>query len=262
MKPILLCADSQLLFWQTDGVPFLQSARALIEHASPRAAYVGASNDDRPEFYTIFLAAMESVGITDCRMIPSALSAEDEAFVREADLILLAGGDALKGWRTFEKNGLRELIPERYLAGAVLVGVSAGAMQLGLYAWSEDESEGGELAGTFGLLPYVIGAHEEKDGWRRLRAALPRTRISLAALGIPAGGGAIFHADHSVEPVRKSLQEFRLENDQLEVNVLYPPGDNAQVVDDADPSDSRLPVFDPNDPPRARQALGAPTTPS
>ncbi len=236
VKPILLCADSQLLFWQPDGVPFLITVRGLIEKADPAAAYIGASNDDKPEFYSIFQAAMENVGITNCRMIPSQVSAEDEAFLREADIILLAGGDALKGWRTFEQNGLRELITERYFDGAVLIGVSAGAVQIGLNVWSEDESGEGELASAFGLVPFVIGAHEENDGWRRLQSVLRRAQTRFTAIGIPAGGGALYHNDHSVEPVRKSLQEFWLEDGQMKVSFLYPPGDDVQGLDDVEES--------------------------
>ncbi len=236
VKPVLLCADSQLLFWQADGVPFLNALRELVEKADPTAAYVGASNDDKSEFYSIFQAAMENAGITKCRMIPSEVSAEDEAFLREADIILLAGGDPLKGWRTFEKNGLRELIAERYLDGVVLIGVSAGAAQLGLYVWSEDESQGGEPTSAFGFVPFVIGAHEEKDGWRRLRSALRRAQTGFTAIGIPAGGGAIYHHDHSVEPVRKALEEFSLVDGQVKVSLLYPRGDDARGTDGVEES--------------------------
>lgn len=233
VKPILLCADSQLLFWQTEGVLFLNTMRDFIDKVDPTAAYIGASNDDQPEFYTIFQAAMENIGVNICRMIPSEVSAADEAFLREADIILLAGGDALKGWRTFEKNGLRELIAERYFDGAVLMGVSAGAMQIGLFVWSEDEADGGELTSAFGFVPFVIGAHEERDDWRRLRSVLRRAQPRFTAIAIPSGGGALYHNDHSVEPVRKSLQEFSLEDDQVKISFLYPPGDEAQGLDEA-----------------------------
>lgn len=236
VKPILLCADSQLLFCQTDGVPFLKTVRALTGKADPTAAYVGASNDDQPEFYEIFQAAMSTIGIDRCRMIPSEVSAEDEAFLRAADIILLAGGDALKGWRTFEKNGLREMIKESYFDGAALMGVSAGAMQIGLYVWSDDALGGGELTSAFGFVPFVIGAHEERDEWRQLRSALRRAPTRFTAIAIPSGGGAFFHNDHSVEPVRKSLQKFSLEDGQVTVSFLYPPGDEAYVPDDVEKS--------------------------
>lgn len=236
VKPILLCADSRLLFWETGGAPFLNALKESVGKADPAAAYVGASNDDRPEYYELFRAAMENVGIERCRMIPSEVSAEDEAFLRAADVILLAGGDALKGWRTFEKNGLRELIAERYLDGVVLIGVSAGAAQLGLYVWSEDESQEQEPAGAFGFVPFVVGAHEENDSWRRLRSVLRRAQTPLTAIGIPAGGGALYHDDRSLEPVRKPLEELSLVDGQVRVSFLYPPEEGARGADGVEES--------------------------
>jgi cyanophycinase-like exopeptidase len=42
---------------------------------------------------------------------------------------LLAGGDVLYGFTVIESSGMRETIVARHRAGAVLLGVSAGAMQ-------------------------------------------------------------------------------------------------------------------------------------
>src|SRR5690349_4947937 len=103
VKPILLLADSQLLFWREEsGEPFLARARALLEADGPvrpyKAAYLGASNGDAPEFYQLFVAAMEEIGIRDCRLIPSNPTPEDRSFLHQADLVLLAGGDVERGW--------------------------------------------------------------------------------------------------------------------------------------------------------------------
>ena len=137
IQPIFLLADSQLLFWRDEqGRRFLDRARELIVAAetekTPKAAYLGASNGDAPEFYDLFVGAMAEIGIRDCRHVPSDPTAEDLAFLDEADLVLLAGGDVRQGWEIFQKTGLKDRIVQRYYAGAVLVGVSAGAVQLGL----------------------------------------------------------------------------------------------------------------------------------
>ncbi len=71
MQPIYLLADSQLLFWKENGNLFLSSIKALL-HSHPKAAYIGVSNGDAPEFYAIFIAAMDGIDIQDCRMIRSA----------------------------------------------------------------------------------------------------------------------------------------------------------------------------------------------
>ncbi len=225
VKPIFLFADSQLLFWQQDEVYFLREVvHDLIERDEPCAAYMGASNDYNPEFYGIFVVAMEILGIKACCMIPATASEDDLKFLRAADLILLAGGDAVKGWRAFEANGLRELLVERYFGGAILMGVSAGAMQLGLYAWPEGEPTSESLTSTLGLAPFIIGAHDEKREWAELRRALGLAKTNFPAIGIPTGGGMIYHADHSVQPLRLPLQEFWFEGGELRASLLYPDG--------------------------------------
>src|SRR5258708_7389212 len=81
IKPIFLLADSQLLFWRDGDELFLGRVRALLaaddESAgrAPRAAYLGASNGDAPEFYQLFLAAMDQIEVRDCRQIPAAPAA-------------------------------------------------------------------------------------------------------------------------------------------------------------------------------------------
>jgi Peptidase family S51 len=220
VKPLFLLADSQLLFWRRCDIPFLNSVRDVIDVSSPKAAYIGASNADNLEYYSIFEAAMEMIGIHRCRMAPSSPTAEDFSFLNDADIILLAGGDPVRGWRVFEETGLRELIVDRYLNGAVLIGVSAGAMQIGLYAWPEGAQSEDLLIRTFGLVPFIVGVHDEKNEWHDIRQVLNMTKSGFPAIGIPSGGGLIYHPDHSIEPVHKTLYEFALEDEHIKVNIL------------------------------------------
>jgi len=163
-----------------------------------KAAYIGASNGDDPNFYEIFVSAMEGVGVVDCRMIPSAVSEADLAFLKHADIILLAGGDVEAGWRVFLNNGLSERIVRRYFEGASLIGISAGAVQLGLCGLAAD----GSLIETFKLVPFIIGAHEESDNWKTTRELLRLSGPGKTGIGLPAGGGAIYHPDHTVQALR------------------------------------------------------------
>ena len=110
----------------------LEAALELARDTPLSAAYIGASNGDRPEFYGIFEAAVDAIGINGRRMIDSSFSPDDRAFLERAQLIVLAGGDVRLGWNTFEKTGMKEVILGRYAQGAVLVGISAGAVQLGI----------------------------------------------------------------------------------------------------------------------------------
>lgn len=219
-QPIYLFADSQPLFWREGEELFLDSIRRLVPHDSFRAAYIGASNGDAPEFYSIFEAAMEGVGGHQHRMILSSFSAEDQSFLREADIILLAGGEVERGWRVFVETGMREFIVRRYYEGAVLIGISAGAVQLGLYGFIEGGDMPTELLATFGLAPFVVDAHDEGRKWGRLRRTIRLLDGAATGSGIPAGGGLIYHPDGRVEAIRHPVYKLSVEGEGLKETLL------------------------------------------
>lgn len=241
LKPIFLLADSQLLFWRDEeGNRFLDRARAMIDADSPgrapKAAYLGASNGDLPEFYDLFLGAMAEIGIHsgDCRHVPSRPGAGDLEFLAAADIVLLAGGDVQRGWQAFESAGLKDKIAERYYAGAILIGVSAGAVQLGLKGWSDDE-----VFDTFRLVPFVIDVHDE-PAWTGLLRAVPVVGELARGYGIPSGGGALYHPDYSLEPVRQTLTEVdTTESGGLRQALLFPGGQGGEAGE-TDPREPRV----------------------
>src|SRR5262249_39417011 len=180
---------------------FLERVRAELGPGPHRAAYLGASNGDEPAFYDIFVAAMAGIEVTDCRMIPSAPSAEDRAFLDEAHLVLLAGGDRAPGLDAFRARGLDERILARFAAGAVVIGVSAGAVQLG------QRLPGAQ--GAFRLAPVVVSVHDEPE-WTALSVAVVALEGAVRGIGIPSGGGAAVHPHLGIEPVRRTLRDVRL----------------------------------------------------
>lgn len=228
LQPIFLFADSQLLFFRDEEGPFLRRAIEGLEKAPHqlKAAYLGASNGDVPDYYEIFVGAMEGIGVGACRMIPSAPSDADRAFLDEADLILLAGGDIARGWAVFAETGMQRAIVARYGAGAVLLGISAGAVQLGQRGFSE---AGAAPFETFQLVPMVVDVHDEPE-WSRLHAVVKGLPEHGRGLGIPLGGGAILHADLSVEPVRKQLLELHLVEGELKTSLLLPGSGPAETT--------------------------------
>jgi peptidase E len=230
IKPIFLLADSQLLFWREEDVPFLERVRKAIEDEEPgkeiRAAYVGASNGDASEFYDLFKAAMSEVGIRQTRMIPSEPSADDLEAIEQAELILLAGGDTRRGWEVFQANGLQQKIVERYYAGTLLMGVSAGAVQLGLKG-ADDKG----LFDTFRLVPFMVDAHDEPN-WTQLTQAVPRAGEHVRGFGIPSGGGAVYHPDYSMEPVRHPVVEVSVSEEGQVRQALLFPGERAEAEEE------------------------------
>jgi Peptidase family S51 len=217
VRSLFLFADSQLLFWKDGGALFLERVRAELGPGSPRAAYLGASNGDVPDYYDIFVAGMEGIGVRACRMIPSAPSPDDRAFLDDAQVILLAGGDAERGLRVFHDNGLAERILARYAAGAVLIGISAGAVQLGQRL---PGATGAEVQ-AFQLAPMVVATHDEPE-WAALGEVVTALEGTVRGVGIPAGAGAVVHADLTVEPVRRTLVELSVEEGRLRRAALMP----------------------------------------
>ncbi len=106
IQPLYLLADSQLLFWKRSGKLLLDGVNAGPPAPIP-AAYIGASNADVKDFYSIFEGAMEALGITERRMIGSAFDSTDREFLERAQLIVLSGGDVLRGWNNFETTGMK-----------------------------------------------------------------------------------------------------------------------------------------------------------
>jgi peptidase E len=222
LQPVYLLADSQLLFWSDERGHFVERIAEGLPMRAPRAAYVGASNGDNPDHYTIFLAAMEALGPSDCRLIHARPTTGDEAFLDSADVVLLAGGDVRRGWTAMEESGLAGRIVRRYLAGAALIGVSAGAVQLGAAGWDEGDDSAADPFPTFGLVPFIVSAHDEKNGWDALRRAVSTRGGGMRGIGIPAGGGLVAHPDGKLEPVRHPAYEVSAEDGRIVSNVLLP----------------------------------------
>lgn len=220
--PLFLLADSQLLFWADAHGRLMDRVAACTGPGAPRAAYLGASNGDNPDFYSIFLGAVEPIGPAECRMIPADPSDEDRAFLDSADVLLLAGGDVERGWRAFQASGVRDAVERRYHAGAVLIGVSAGAVQLGTAGWPERDPAA--AFATWGLAPFVVDAHAEGEEWAALRAVVRARGAGARGIGIPTGGGVILHPDHTLEAVRRAAFEASMEGDELANAVILPPG--------------------------------------
>ena len=220
IKPLYLLADSQLFFWKSDRDSLAERIRADLDLGKPSAAYIGASNGDQSEFYSLFVAAMESMDISDCRLVPSLPSREDTAFLEDADLIVLSGGDVERGWQVLEQNGLKELLPRKRFEGAVLMGVSAGAVQLGLGHLSNAAQP--KPLDMFRFAPFYIGAHDEGNDWFDLRALVNLSPSDARAIGLPAGGGAVYYSDGTLEPLRRPLIEIVKENSKITENLMAP----------------------------------------
>jgi cyanophycinase len=217
-ESLYLFADSQPLFWRSGA--FLTGLCQGAGNSQPNVAYIGASNGDSPDAHGIFAAAFEQVETGRTHWVRAQFSAEDRQFLEIADVIVLAGGDVEAGWNVFTRTGMRELIEQRYRDGAVLIGVSAGAVQFGKYAAVPDANGSSKLLETFGLIDFIVDVHDEKRDWQGLAATIQLLEGSVRGLGIPHGAALIAHADGTFEPVGRAVEEFVLTQSRLRRSML------------------------------------------
>jgi hypothetical protein len=107
------------------------------------------------------------------------------------------------------------------LEGAVLIGISAGAVQLGLYGWQQDMHTYNAPFDTFKLVPFIIDAHAEDQGWERLQEQIKILNGKVKGVGIPAGGGLIYYPDRTIEPIRYPVYEFSLAGVEIAQSLLF-----------------------------------------
>jgi hypothetical protein len=218
-RNLYLLSDSALLFLKGgDGQTLVERIVASLGHDDVAAAYIGASSGDKPEYAEIFEAAVSDPRIKARRAISSRYSAMDNMCLMAAELIVLGGGDAARGWTVMCATGMRDVILQRYFAGAILVGVSAGAMQLGR-GIADDR---GSLVDTFRFAPWVVAAHDEANEWRNLEELLKEAEPGTRGLGIPHGGGASYHPDDGLTPLRRPLTEIELREGEAARSLLLP----------------------------------------
>lgn len=222
IKPIFLLADSQLLFLKNERQEYyLQSVISDLATTNPLCAYIGASNNDESAFYELFAAAMQNLGLTNCRHIHSDFNEDDRDFLEKAQLILLAGGDTELGLEIFRERGMDEVLQRKYQEGCYLIGVSAGAIQLG---WQSFKVIGQEIESTEALkyVPFIVLVHHDKDQTVTVEKLLQSSDTIKRAYDIPFGGGLIFHPDSTIEAIRKPINEFVLKEDILLQTLIFP----------------------------------------
>lgn len=106
----------------------------------------------------------KSIGVLELTALPSIDEERWKPLVRETDVLLAAGGDALYLAHWMRESGLADMIPE--LSTTVWVGMSAGSMvmtpRIGreLVGWSSPDGEDTAL----GVVDFSICPHLAPDG--------------------------------------------------------------------------------------------------
>jgi hypothetical protein len=144
--------------------------------------------------------------------------------VDAAQLIYLGGGDVSLLAERAHALGLAEQIRRRHREGALVVGVSAGAIGLTRY-WVQfpEDDDVTTLPKRFacvGALDIAVDCHDEESDWEELRALLAawareEPGASVEAYGIPMGGGLELGPDGTVTPLGLAPKRLRLDRGHL-----------------------------------------------
>ena len=198
--PLVLLADSQLLFTPEQGRRLLQRLREQISNSANNgfAVYIGASNNNEPAFYEMACQALAPLGVTRTLFLRESVADLGERAALVPAVILLAGGDPAAGWQLIGREPVRNWLLGCRQQGSLLLGISAGAIHL-----TSGITGVGEKAAPvpfLDLYPVVTLVHEEQDNWpgyicyqEYCRAAAPGKQ--RGCLKIPFGAGVWIEQD-------------------------------------------------------------------
>lgn len=177
--------------------------RAAIEAMSDETpiAFVPAANCP-PDYGEAFLARYAELGAPPGYVVPihDEVSASDGLNVRrltQAGLIYIGGGDARALLETMTGTLALEAIAAAFAAGAVIVGMSAGAIALAEWGVSPDPGVG-VLKGWGWLSKIVVAPHYAREQSDALRAALI-DHPGMMGVGIPDDAALALGPDGQVQ---------------------------------------------------------------
>ena len=162
--------------------------------ARPLVAWVGAANEDSQPWFERAATVLRKRYGADMRMVRTGFADESAQLINESPLIYLPGGDVSVLSARLRALGLDEQIRRRHREGALVVGVSAGAIGLTRY-WVEFPEDGRApyRIPCIGALDVAVDCHDEESDWEELRALLAAWQREepgavVDAYGIPLGG--------------------------------------------------------------------------
>jgi hypothetical protein len=196
----------------------------LAKHA-PKVAYLGAANRDHAGTYLHLADGLRrryGARVEQARTMTDD-GAQARAALAEADLIYLGGGDVQLLATRLRVLGLDSVLRTCHAAGAMLFGVSAGAIGLAPWWIAFPEAQADAEAKRFpcaGALPFALDCHDEADDWQELRALLARWGTDepsavVAAYGIPSGGALEVDARGQVMPFGLAPKRLKLDHGRV-----------------------------------------------
>jgi len=189
--------------------------------ARPLVAWVGAANDDSLPWFERAATVLRQRYGADMRRVMTSVEDDSQRLVDEAAVIYLPGGDVSLLSQRLRALGLDERIRHRHAAGALVVGVSAGAIGLTRF-WVEFPEDGRApyRIPCVGALGLAVDCHDEESDWEELRALLEAWQREepgavVDAYGIPLGGALEIAAAGTVTHLGPAPKWLRLDGGRI-----------------------------------------------
>jgi hypothetical protein len=185
-------------------------------------AWVGAANDDSLPWFDRAASVLRARYGADVRMVRTTVDGDDSLrLVDEAPVIYLPGGDVSRLSERVRALGLDEKIRRRHAAGALVVGVSAGA--IGLTRWWVEFPDDGRppyRIPCVGAVDVAVDCHDEESDWEELRALLvaweqQEPGAVVDAYGIPLGGAIEIAPSGTVTHLGRAPKRLRLDGGRI-----------------------------------------------
>jgi len=139
---------------------------------------------------------LKNAGAGEVLLAPTAGAKVDLGKTRDilknADAVLVSGGDVEEGMRVLGERNLAPLLRARYDHGTVFVGLSAGSIMLcrQWVRWRDaNDDSTAEVFPCLGFAPLLCDTHGEAENWEELRALLRVAAPGAVGYGIPSGAG-------------------------------------------------------------------------
>jgi cyanophycinase len=214
MGPAILIASSQ------SADRFHDRAFALAPK-TPSVAWIGAAHGDTPGGFERTAALLAKRYGAKVLHAHAGAAEEAQRIVSGADFVYLGGGDVRLLTERLRAAGLDETIRRRHADGAVVLGVSAGAIGL-TPAWIDFPEEDGPPVrfACLGAVPIAVDVHDEESDWEELRALLAvwaaeHPDAVVDAYGIPTGGALELDSAGVVTTLGRASRRLRLDHGRI-----------------------------------------------
>ena len=160
----------------------------------PLVAYVGAASGDNAGFRRMISGMMSGTRVEPVLLASkTAKVSAARTLLEDCDLIFMSGGDVHAGMQVLGNRGVDDDLRRLASAGKPMLGISAGSLMLAQewIAFASDDGDDGEIFECLGIVPVIVDAHSEDDGWSELRALLrqrPARAAKPTALGLHSRG--------------------------------------------------------------------------